>query len=64
MRFRGGGWGKQRRRAVASLEIRTRVVASFEVSNCWGSMITYVPPGAAPGPMGSELWPPGEDATG
>ena len=24
----------------------------------------YVPPVVAPGPMGSELWPPGKDATG
>ena len=62
MRPMGGGWEKQRMRAVASLEMRTRGVASFEVSTCWGSIVIYVPQGA-PGPMGSKLWPPDEDAT-
>ena len=59
-----GRWvGKQRMRAVAGLEMRTQVVASFEVSNTGGSIVVYVPLTVAPGLMGIVLWPPGEDAT-
>ena len=50
-------------RAVASLEMKRRVVASFEVSNPRGSIVVYVLL-VTPGPMGSVLWPPGVDATG
>ena len=58
------GRRKQRMRAVASLEMRRRVVASFEISHPWGSIVVYVLLVGAPGPMGGVLWPPGVDATG
>ena len=61
----GGGWEKQRTRAVASLDMRGRVVESFEVSHSRedeAPILEYMQ--VAPGPMGSELWPPGADATG
>ena len=63
MKVGAGGWEKQRTRAVASLEMRKRGVASFEDSR--GSTLLYVQ--VAPGPMDDhdrELWPPEEDATG
>jgi len=34
--------GKEKTRAVASLETRMRVVASIEVLNPWGSMVLYM----------------------
>ena len=40
-------------RPVASMEMRARVVASFEVSSSRESMVRYVL--VAPGPAGSEL---------
>ena len=50
--------------AVVSLEMRRRVVASFEISNPGSSILVYVLLGVAPGPMSGVLWPPGEDETG
>jgi len=55
--YKSQGWwvGKQRKRAVASLETRMRVVVSLEVSNsreCGGPII-----------YGLELWAPGKDAS-
>jgi len=56
MSRRGGGWEKQRTRAVASLEARTEVSSSRE---CDGPI--YASSSRA---HGSELWPPGEKASG
>ena len=48
----GSGWEKQRTRAVASLEMRRRVVANFERSHSQGnSAPIYIR--VAPGPLGS-----------
>ena len=44
MRPRGGGWEKQRMRAVASLEMRKRVVASLEISSPGGAIVVSPKP--------------------
>ena len=52
--IRGGGW-EQKRRAVASLQTRKRVVASFEDRDCGQSMVLYMP--GALRSVRSKLWP-------
>ena len=52
MRPRRGGWEKQRKLAVASLEIGERVVASLEISSPGGAIVVYVLGAMAPGPFG------------
>ena len=43
---------KQRMRAVASLEMGKRVVASLEISSPGGAIVVYVLGAMAPGPFG------------
>ena len=44
---------KQRMRAVASLEMGKRVVASLEISSPGGAIVVYVLGAMAPGPFGN-----------
>ena len=62
MNSRVVGGKKQRRRAVATLEMRRRAVVSFEVSHSSGDKAPIYAGGSWA--IGSELWPPGKDATG
>ena len=46
---------KQRMRAVASLEMGKRVVASMEISSTGGAIVEYVLGAMTPGPFG-RVW--------
>ena len=57
---------KQRMRAVASLEMGERVVASLDISSPGGAIVVYVLGAMAPGPFGDSqewMWLLGLNAT-
>ena len=61
VRSRGGGWEKQRRRAVVSLEMGKQVVVSLEISSPGGAIVVYVLTAMALGPFGRVWWLQGVD---